>query len=303
MRIHIISNKASWFQAVHSLCRSIHSGLNANHLSEEHWQSLEANRHQATDVFLSQPRESGKAGEAQNSGNAFAVIGTVCHNNDSMIHWQSVSRNDFVLWLRDLSPMITEATISEEVIFQTPHARLAQIQCPTRCRLIPGLRDRLMAGLRDYHVVEGTRENHFCMALEEALNNAFYHGNLEISSELKEDGSSRFIELAAEREQLSPWCNRRVFVTELVSAFGLWITIQDEGHGFNVEAALERCNDPEALLASGRGLLLMRGFSDEIFFSKAGNEVTLVLYGEGEDRELPLGTNDSVGTERRLVVA
>ena len=66
---------------------------------------------------------------------------------------------------------------------------------------------------------------------------------------------------------------------------------------------LDRCNDPEALLASGRGLLLMRGFSDELFFNPPGNEVTLVLYSESQDRELTLGTNNSVGTERRLVVA
>jgi hypothetical protein len=47
----------------------------------------------------------------------------------------------------------------------------------------------------------------------------------------------------------------------------------------------------------------MRGFSDELFFNPAGNEVTLVLYSESQDRELPLGTNSSVGTERRVVVA
>ena len=239
----------------------------------------------------------------QNSQNAFAVIGRVCQNNEKPDSWLPVTRNDLILRLRELPVMTTEATIVEEVVIQSPHVRLAQFRVPTRCRLIPKLRDRLMRGIQDYHVVEGAKENHFCMALEEALNNAFYHGNLEISSELKEDGSSRFIDLAAERELLSPWCHRSVSVTELVSPFGLWITIRDEGNGFNVQAALDRCNDPEALLASGRGLLLMRGFSDELFFNPSGNEVTLVLYSESQDRELPLGTNNSVGTERRLVVA
>lgn len=239
----------------------------------------------------------------QNSQNAFAVIGRVCQNNAQPESWLPVSRNDLILRLRELPVMTTEATIVEEVVVQSPHVRLAQFRVPTRCSLIPKLRDRLMRGIQDYHVVEGTKENHFCMALEEALNNAFYHGNLEISSELKEDGSSRFVDLAAERELLSPWCHRNVYVTELVSPFGLWITIRDEGNGFNVQAALDRCNDPEALLASGRGLLLMRGFSDELFFNPAGNEVTLVLYSESQDRELPLGTNSSLGTERRLVVA
>ena len=198
--------------------------------------------------------------------------------------------------------MITAPAVLEDVVFKTPYVRLAQFRIPTKCRLIPSVRDRLMRGLKDYHVVEGTRENHFCMALEEALNNAFYHGNLEISSELKEDGSSRFLDLAAERELLDPWCHRTVQVTELVSAFGLWITIQDEGKGFNVQAAFDRCNDPESLLASGRGLLLMRGFSDEIFFNTHGNEVTLVLYADGVDRELPLGTATSPDALQRHVV-
>jgi hypothetical protein len=161
-----------------------------------------------------------------------------------------------------------------------------------------------MRGIRDYHVVEGPRENHFCVALEETLNNAFYHGNLELDSELKEDGSSRFVDLAAEREQLSPWCKRFVQVTELVSAFGMWITVQDEGRGFDVQAVLERCNDPEAaLMASGRGLLLMRAFTDDLFFNASGNEVTLVLYGKGQDWELPLGTTSSSDREQRLLLA
>ena len=198
--------------------------------------------------------------------------------------------------------MADKFSISEEVVVLSSHVRLSQLRSPTCCCLIPKLRDRLMRSLAEYHIVQGTKENHFCMALEEALNNAFYHGNLEISSTLKEDGSSRFIELAAEREVLTPWCERSVHVTELVSAFGLWLTIQDAGKGFDVQAMLDRCNDPELMFASGRGLMLMRAFADEMFFNRKGNEVTLVLYAEGPDRELPLGTSLS-GAEGCRVVA
>lgn len=199
--------------------------------------------------------------------------------------------------------MSHNAALNEDVIVQSPHMRLASFRVPTRRALIPLLRDRLLRGISDFQLGDRTRENHFCMALEEALNNAFFHGNLELCSDLKEDGSSRFIDLAAERELRVPWGLRHVLVTELVSPFGLWITIRDEGRGFNVQAALDRCNDPEMLLASGRGLLMMRGFSDELFFNDDGNEVNLVLYGHGQDRELPLGTRQSAGAERRLVLA
>ena len=303
MQILVITDEAEFFQNVHRLIRQVMSGARVTHISRDTWSRPPVVDFGRNDVCIVQPEHPRMDEVEQNSQNAFAVIGRVCQNNVKPDSWLPVSRNDLILRLRELPVMTTEATIVEEVVVQSPHVRLAQFRVPTRCRLIPKLRDRLMRGIQDYRVVEGTKENHFCMALEEALNNAFYHGSLEISSELKEDGSSRFIDLAAERELLSPWCHRIVSVTELVSPFGLWITIRDEGNGFNVQAALDRCNDPEALLASGRGLLLMRGFSDELFFNPAGNEVTLVLYGEGQDRELPLGTNNSVGTERRMVVA
>ncbi len=303
MQILVITDKAEFFQNVHRLCRQVIGSGEDYPYQQGHWSRSPVVDFGKNDVCIVQPESLRMLEVEQNSQNAFAVIGRVCQNNAQPESWLPVSRNDLILRLRELPVMTTEATIVEEVVVQSPHVRLTQFRVPTCCRLIPKLRDRLMRGIQDYHVVEGTKENHFCMALEEALNNAFYHGNLEISSELKEDGSSRFVDLAAERELLSPWCHRNVSVTELVSPFGLWITIRDEGNGFNVQAALDRCNDPESLLASGRGLLLMRGFSDELFFNPAGNEVTLVLYSESQDRELPLGTNNSIGTERRLVVA
>lgn len=303
MRILIITNGTAFFQDLHSRCRRMHPAARIEHVSVDSWAIRSAEIFQRGDIAIGDCADERLGQRAQFLKNAFAVLGTACQNSRESIKWIPVSRNDLALWLRDLSPMTTPALFNEEIIVQSPHVRLAQFRVATRCHLIAVLRDRLVRGIRDYHVVGGPRENHFCVALEEALNNAFYHGNLEIRSELKEDGSSRFVDLAAERETLSPWCHRSVLVTELVSAFGLWVTIQDEGRGFNVQTVLDRCNDPEAMLASGRGLLLMRAFTDDMFFNATGNEVTLVLYGEGQDRELPLGTASSTGRERRLVLA
>ena len=267
------------------------------------WSHLGDKKQQSPYYLIADPASAFLPVPEQISGNAFAAMRIVCQNSDSAKGWQSVSRSELILWLREVSPMADEASITEEVVMQSKHVRLAQLRVPMCCRLIGKLRERLMRGLTDYHFVSETRKNHFCMALEEALNNAFYHGNLELSSDLKEDGSSRFVELAAERELLSPWCQRKVQITELVSEFGLWLTIQDDGKGFDVSTALERLNDPELMLASGRGLMMMRAFADEMFYNVVGNEVTLVLYADGQDRELPLGTSSSSGTERRHIVA
>ena len=299
----IISNRASFFYEIHRLCSRTSTANVVEHVSSEMWSHLGDKIQKSSNFMIADPTSAFLTLPEQISGKAFAAMRAVCQNSDSAEDWQSVSRSELILWLREVSPMEDEASITEEVVMQSQHLRLAQLKVPMCCRLIAQLRERLMRGLTEYPVVSETRQNHFCMALEEALNNAFYHGNLELSSDLKEDGSSRFVELAAEREQLSPWCQRNVQITELVSEFGLWLTIHDEGKGFDVAAALERLNDPELMLASGRGLMMMRGFADEMFHNLAGNEVTLVLYADGRDRELPLGTSASSGTERRHIVA
>ena len=53
--------------------------------------------------------------------------------------------------------------------------------------------------------------------------------------------------------------------------------MRDEGSGFD-PGALPDPLDPENLeKASGRGVLLMRAFMDDVRYNDAGNEVTLVL--------------------------
>ncbi|MFO0977664.1 MAG: ATP-binding protein [Planctomycetaceae bacterium] len=301
MKLLVITNDASFFRQIHEICRTVAPSLRAFHQSSDVWAAgccAEKN----IGAFLLDGAIGATRREGKNSGIAFAVAWTLCQNNANDDGQMALSREETVLWLRELSTMTTEPTFLEDVVVQSPHVRLAQFRIPTRCDLIPVIRDRLLKGIRDYQVVEGTRENHFCMALEEALNNAFYHGNLEISSDLKEDGSSRFVDLAREREQLLPWKGRCVRITELVSSFGLWVSIQDDGAGFDVDAAIARCNDPEALLASGRGLLMMRAFSDEVFFNASGNEVTLVLYADAQDKELPLSISAETGEVTRLAL-
>jgi anti-sigma regulatory factor (Ser/Thr protein kinase) len=51
--------------------------------------------------------------------------------------------------------------------------------------------------------------------------------------------------------------------------------IRDEGPGFDT-SIMERPIDPEALMMpSGRGLLLIRMFMDEVQFSPSGNEILM----------------------------
>jgi CheY-like chemotaxis protein len=112
-------------------------------------------------------------------------------------------------------------------------------------------------------------------ALVEALVNAVDHGNLELDSKLREDGVS-YRRLRQERLQLSPYCDRRVQVTARFTPHDATFVIRDDGPGFD-PAMLPDPTDPENLTRpSGRGVMLIRTFMDEVHFNGAGNEITLV---------------------------
>lgn len=115
-----------------------------------------------------------------------------------------------------------------------------------------------------------------CVALEEALLNALFHGNLEIDSAMKEQDHAAFYTLADERKILPPYCDRRIHVAVSFGPEEARYVIRDEGAGFDL-SVLPDPTDPANLdRPSGRGLLLMSTFMDEVQHNATGNEVTLV---------------------------
>lgn len=118
-------------------------------------------------------------------------------------------------------------------------------------------------------------------ALKEAILNAIDHGNLELDSDLREEGDGeKFYALAAERLKLEPYCHRKITVTSRVSPEQLAFIVRDEGPGFDPQT-LPDPEDPENILrAHGRGLLLIRSFMDDVVFNDKGNQITLIKYRE-----------------------
>jgi CheY-like chemotaxis protein len=114
------------------------------------------------------------------------------------------------------------------------------------------------------------------IALEEALLNAIYHGNLAVSSDLKQQDTDEFWRCAAQRAEIEPYASRRVHVTaRLALEEAVWV-IRDDGAGFD-PSKLADPTDPENLLkSSGRGLLLIRTFMDEVHHSESGNQITMI---------------------------
>jgi CheY-like chemotaxis protein len=142
------------------------------------------------------------------------------------------------------------------------------------------------------HLQEDLRLLHLCResdlirvgtALTEALANALHHGNLELDSSLRERADGEYWKLAKEREQIAPFRDRRVHVQVRLTQTQATFVVRDEGHGFDV-AALPDPRDPENITkASGRGVMLIRTFMDEVRYNEAGNEITMVMTpGRGE---------------------
>ena len=114
------------------------------------------------------------------------------------------------------------------------------------------------------------------VALEEALVNAAEHGNLELDSALRSSDRRAYVDLANQRRESEPYRDRRVYVEAHLSRQEARFVVRDEGAGFD-PGTLPDPRDPENLLkVSGRGVLIMRTFMDQVSFNVTGNEVTLV---------------------------
>jgi CheY-like chemotaxis protein len=114
------------------------------------------------------------------------------------------------------------------------------------------------------------------VALQEALVNALYHGNLEIGSELREADPKRYCELIEERLHQMPYEARTITLEARLSRDEATFVIRDEGPGFDVSKVPDPTDPCNLEKASGRGLLLMRTFMDGVTYNDSGNEVTLV---------------------------
>lgn len=134
-----------------------------------------------------------------------------------------------------------------------------------------------------FDLCDGTLKKHVGIALEEALLNALYHGNLELScDELRRASDELLVHGRAEsifqRQQSLPYRNRRIHVTALVSRHEAEFVIRDEGPGFDYAVCTPLViDDGELNRPTGRGLLLMYSFMDEVRFNESGNQVTMRL--------------------------
>ena len=88
------------------------------------------------------------------------------------------------------------------------------------------------------------------LALEEALSNAIKHGN-----------------------KLDP--AKTVCVMFFIEPEQVQIRITDQGNGFDPSGVPDPTSDEHLEDPGGRGIMLMRAYMDEVFYSAGGNEVCM----------------------------
>ena len=160
------------------------------------------------------------------------------------------------------------------------HASIERRVVGVRLENDPDLIDPLIQMFQDdlssMNIFDENARMRIAMALREALANAIYHGNLEVSSDLRQDDEREFYRLAEARRSTPPYANRTVEIRTEIDRDGVLYEIVDHGPGFDV-AILDRPFDPEDLMRiGGRGLLLIRTFMDQMIHNETGNRITLI---------------------------
>jgi anti-sigma regulatory factor (Ser/Thr protein kinase) len=112
-------------------------------------------------------------------------------------------------------------------------------------------------------------------ALQEGLINAIEHGNLELDSTLRELNDNSYQKLGDERRQQEPYASRKAHITAELNREGCRWTIQDEGKGFDPQSLPDPRDPANLQRVSGRGLLLIRTFMDDVSFNDIASEITM----------------------------
>ncbi|MEX2213306.1 MAG: response regulator [Phycisphaeraceae bacterium] len=119
------------------------------------------------------------------------------------------------------------------------------------------------------------------VALDEALSNAIIHGNLGVDSTLRSADCEAYARLIEERRADPAFAQRRVELTATLSSTEAVYVVHDQGEGFDPSAVPDPTDPGNIEKCSGRGLLLIRTFMDEVQHNERGNMITMIKRRDG----------------------
>ncbi len=142
--------------------------------------------------------------------------------------------------------------------------------------IVPALVNHLQSCVSLMGLCDPGEQVQLGVAISEAVNNAMQHGNLEVDSELRRTDREAFDALVAERRSSEPYASRRVRCATNETPECVEYTVADEGPGFDPSKLPDPTDSANLLAVTGRGIMLMKSFMDEVEFSDNGSCVTMV---------------------------
>lgn len=145
--------------------------------------------------------------------------------------------------------------------------------------MIPVLTQFVQRTMEQTGFCSAAQRMHAAVALEEALLNAIYHGNLELPEETlprvrQELHAEQRSELIDDRRHERPYAERCVRVSFTMDSDKARFVVRNEGPGFDA-ARLSANGEPKDL--RGRGLVLIRNFMDSVKFNEDGTEISMTF--------------------------
>ena len=193
--------------------------------------------------------------------------------------------------------LLSQKREAQKRVIETLTAVEYQFQLANDPDLVTPLVSHALQTMKLTKFLKGAQITRAGVALQEALSNAIYHGNLELDSELRQVDERRYYDLAEERRRQSPYADRKIRVVAKLTRESVCFTVCDDGPGFDSRANV----DPEATVnlerIGGRGLLLIRSFMDCVFHNVRGNEITMLMRIPAPTVEGPRNDNPNLKSE------
>ncbi len=147
-----------------------------------------------------------------------------------------------------------------------------EFELPSDGQLIEPFIDLIQQVAGSMNLFDAGKRVRLGVALEHALVNAMFRGNLEIPR-----SASHVIDrqLVADRLQDPAYANRKVFVMAKLDRSGVECVIRDEGRGFDISQVPDAASPDAFRDGVGRGLVLIKAFMDEVQFNDRGNQITI----------------------------
>ncbi|NKB33003.1 MAG: response regulator [Pseudomonadales bacterium] len=120
--------------------------------------------------------------------------------------------------------------------------------------------------------------NKIAICLQECLTNAIIHGNFGVDSNMKEQDWAAFDNLIKERENQPEYSGKQVNIRFEHTPEKLQFDIADDGIGFDPQELPDPTNPESWLKLSGRGILFIRSYMDEVKWNEVGNRIVMTKF-------------------------